>query len=223
MATDSTIDDSQRQAAKVVGLAYLLAIPLALFGEAAAVAGNVAAHERLFRLGTASNLAVFALDIVLITALYVVLKPVNRHLALLAAFCGVIETAVLMVATVSDLEALRVLSGAEYLRAFDADRLQALAKMAIGAHGAAYHVGLALAGLRSSVFCYLWLKSRYIPKPLAALGVVASLLLGACAYAFIIFPELRQVVSIGVYGGPIFLFELSMGFWLLLKGLRPQR
>src|SRR5258707_1008208 len=80
----------------------------------------------------ASNLAAFALDIVLITALYVVLKPVNRNLALLAAFWGLIETAILVVALLSDLEALRLLSGAEYLRAFEADRLQALARLAIG-------------------------------------------------------------------------------------------
>jgi hypothetical protein len=39
----------------------------------------------LFRLGTASNLAVFTVDVALITALYVVLKPVNSRLALLAA------------------------------------------------------------------------------------------------------------------------------------------
>src|SRR5713101_1992389 len=109
----SIIDESQRRAARVVGLAYLLAIPPALFAEAVAAAPNLTAHERLFRLGTASNLAAFALDVVLITALYVVLKPVNRNLALLATFWGLIETAILVVATLSDLEALRVLSGAD--------------------------------------------------------------------------------------------------------------
>jgi hypothetical protein len=220
--TLSTIDGSQRKAAKVVGLAYLLAIPPALFAEAAATAGNLVTHERLFRLGTASNLGAFALDVVLITALYVVLKPVDRNLALLATFWGLIETAILIVATVSDLETLRVLSGADYLRAFEADRLQALARLSLGAHGAAYHVGLVLAGLRSTVFCYLWFRSNFIPKTLAAWGVFSSLLLATCTYAFIIFPELAKVVTIGYYGGPIFVFELTMGFWLLFKELRPS-
>jgi hypothetical protein len=201
--TISTIDGSQRKAARVVGLAYLLALPPAVFAETAATAGNIVAHERLFRLGTASNLGAFALDVILITALYVVLKPVNRNLALLAAFWGLIETAILVVATVSDLEALRVLSGADYLRAFEADRLQALARLSIGAHGAAYHVGLVFAGLRSTVFCYLWLRSSFIPKPLAAWGVFSSLLLAACTYAFIIFPELAKIVTVGYYGGPL--------------------
>ena len=105
--TIGTIDESQRKAARVVGFAYLFALPPAIFAEfyvlgrlivnnnAVDTARNIMTHERLFRLGTASNLTVFAIDIVLITALYVVLKPVNRHLALLAAFWGLIETAIL--------------------------------------------------------------------------------------------------------------------------------
>lgn len=220
--TINAIDESQRKAAKVVGWAYLLAIPLAVFAEAVASPQNILVHERLFRLGTASNLAVFALDVVLITALYAVLKPVNRHLALLAAFWGLVETAILMVTTISDLEALRILSGADYLRVFEAERLQALARLSLSAHGAAYNVGLVLAGLRSTMFGYLWLRSNLIPKALAVLGLFSSLLLAACAYGFIIFPELRDTVTIAYYGGPIFVFELTMGFWLLLKGLRPS-
>jgi Domain of unknown function (DUF4386) len=233
--TTNSIDGAQRKAARVVGLVYLLALAPALFAEfyvldklivsdsAAQTALNIMAHERLFRLGIASNLTVFALDIILITALYVVLKQVNRHLALLAAFWGIVETAVLVVATLSDFEVLRLLSGADYLRVFEADRLQALARLSISAHGAAYNVGLVFAGLRSIVFCYLWLKSNYIPKALAALGVFASFLMATCAFAFIIFPEARNVITIVYYGGPIFIFELTMGFWLLLKGLRPYR
>src|SRR5207249_7348443 len=91
--TIGTIDESQRKAAKVVGFAYLLALPPAIFAEfyvrtrliafdnAAQTAQNILTHERLFRLGTASNLTVFAVDVALIIALYVVLKPVNRTLA----------------------------------------------------------------------------------------------------------------------------------------------
>ena len=73
--TIGTIDESQRKAARVVGVAYLLALPPAIFAEfyvrtqliafhdAAQTARNIMAHERLFRLGTASNLTVFAIDV----------------------------------------------------------------------------------------------------------------------------------------------------------------
>lgn len=232
--TISSIDETQRKAARVVGLAYLFALIPAIFAEfyvrgqlivfnnAAETARNIMAHERLFRLGIASNLICFGIDVVLLTALYLVLKPVNRSLALLAAFFRLIETTVLVVAALSDFQVLRVLSGADYLRVFEADRLQALARLSIGAHGDVYNVGLLFFGFGSPVFCYLWFKSGYIPRALAAWGVLSSLLVGASAFAFIIFPELAKVVTIGYYGGPIFLFELTMGFWLLLKGLRPS-
>ncbi len=232
--TIAAIDESQRKAATVVGCSYLLALPPAIFAEfyvrthliafdnAAQTARNIMAHERLFRLGTASNLTVFAIDVVLIIALYVVLMPVNRSLALVAAGWGLIETATLVVVTLSDFDVLRILSGADYLHAFDADQLRALARLSVGAHGAAYNVGLVLAGLRSTAFCYLWFKSRFIPRTLATWGMCASCLMGACAFAFIILPDLAKVVGVEIYGAPIFFFELTMGVWLLLRGLPPS-
>lgn len=231
--TISTIDESQRKAARVVGFTYLFALIPAIFAEfyvrgqlivynnAAETARIIMAHERLFRLGIASNLIVFATDVVLITALYVVLERVNRNLALLAAFFRLIETTILVVVTLHDFDVLRILSGADYLRVFEANRLEALARLSIGAHGAVYNVGLLFFGFGSPVFCYLWFKSSYIPRVLAAWGVFASLWVGACAFAFIIFPDFAKIVTIGYYGGPIFIFELTMGFWLLFKGLRP--
>ena len=115
-----TIDESQRKAATLVGFSYLFALPPAIFAEfyvriqliafdnAAQTARNIMVHERLFRLGIASNLTVFAVDVVLIIALYVVLMPVNRRLALLATGWGLIETASLVVVTLSDFDVLRI-------------------------------------------------------------------------------------------------------------------
>ena len=232
--TIGTLDESQRKAATVVGFAYLFALPPAIFaeffvraqliafGNAGQTARNIMGHERLFRLGTASNLTVFAIDVVLIMALYTVLMPVGRKLALLATGWGLIETATLVVVTLNDFDVLRILSGANYLHAFEANQLQALARLSLSAHTDAYNVGLVLAGLRSTAFCYLWFKSRFIPRALAAWGMFASVLMGATAFSFIIFPELPKVIPVEIYGAPIFFFELTMGFWLLLKGLPPS-
>jgi hypothetical protein len=228
--TITIIDDSQRKAARVVGLSYLLALPPALlagfyvFGQLvvrnnpAETVQNVMAHESLFRLGIASNLISFVVDVALITALYVALAPINRNLARFAAFVRLIETALFVVVTVN-FDALRALATADNLRVFGADRLQALARLSIGAYSTGYNVGLILAGLGSTVFCYLWLRSRYIPKALAILGIAASGILACCTFAFLVAPDLAHVITISYYGGPIFLFELTMGFWLVFKGL----
>jgi hypothetical protein len=62
----------------------------------------------------------------------------------------------------------------------------------------------------------------YIPKLLSGLGLFASVMLAGCTFAFIVFPDFSQIATIGVYGGPIFVFEVAIGLWLLLKGLRPS-
>src|SRR5438876_12312040 len=99
-----TVDESQRKAATVVGFTYLFALPPAIFAEfyvrtqliafdnSAQTARNIMAHERLFRLGAASILTVFAVDVVLIIDLYVVLMPVNPRLSLLPTGRGLILT-----------------------------------------------------------------------------------------------------------------------------------
>src|SRR5262249_12233228 len=153
------IEESQRKAARVVGVTYLVAMATAMFaelyvpstlivsGNAAETARRIMASEKLFRLGIASDLITFAIDVGLIAALYIVLRPVHRGLALAAAFWRLIETAVMVVAIVNNFGVLRLLSGAPYLQTFEAERLQALATLSIGMHGSTYQVGMLFFGL----------------------------------------------------------------------------
>ena len=225
------IDEHQRNAARVVGAVYLFGF-VAIFnqfyvrgrliveGNAAETARNIIAHERLFRLGTAVDLVEIASIVVLAAATYAVLKPVNQNLALLGAFWRVMEAAICVVMTLSSFDVLRVLSGADYLRAFEADRLQALA-IYLGAHGDGYNVAEMFLGLGSTILACLWLKSRYIPRTLAGWRVFASLLVATCTVAFIIFPRFDDLADPACYV-PIAIFELTMGSWLLIKGLSPS-
>jgi hypothetical protein len=110
------------------------------------------------------------------------------------------------------------LSGPGYLQAFSADQLQALARVSIGAYGAGLNVAFVFLGLGSTVFGYLWFKSNYVPRALGALGVFASFLLATGSLAFIVFPGLTKIL-LPAYFAPIFVFEVTMGFLLLFKGL----
>ncbi len=91
--TISPIDNSQRIAAKVAACAYLITFATVVYvhygilwrlttGNAAETARNILAHEQLFRICIAGNLFFCVGIFVLLTALYVVLRPVNRALAL---------------------------------------------------------------------------------------------------------------------------------------------
>src|SRR5712691_12142440 len=120
--TLGSIEPAQRTAAKIAGFLYVFQMALALFGEtyvrgrlivrgdATKTAQNIIGAERLFRLSIAGDLVVYTTVIVLIWALYVVVRPVNKNLALLAVFFRLVENAVLCVATVNSLVVLRLLS-----------------------------------------------------------------------------------------------------------------
>src|SRR5207247_9587787 len=90
--------------------------------------------------------------------------------------------------SLDDFVALRLLSGADYLRAFDTQQLQALAYTFVGVHAAGYLIGLVFFGLGSSVFGYLWFKSRYIPRALAAWGIFSSLVVAIVTLGIMVFP-----------------------------------
>jgi len=86
-------------------------------------------HERLFRISIACDLIYCVAVVVQLTALYVILKPINRGLALLAAFGRLLYALMWVLMTLNLFSALRLLSGADYLRVFEAERQQTLTRL----------------------------------------------------------------------------------------------
>src|SRR5271165_2189707 len=229
--TIGTIDESQRKAARVAGFAYLITFATVVsvnFGihdrliveSNAETARNILAHERLFRIGIVGDLVYCAGVVVLLTALYVILRPVNRGLALLAAFWRLVWVLMWLVMTLNLFDALRLLNGADYLRAFEAERLQALARFDLGTRFEYYYVGLLFGALASTVCGYLWFKSRYIPRALAAFGVISSAWCVACTIVFYIFPSFDKIINLWWFDTPMTIFDITTSFWLLFKGIR---
>ena len=224
---------SQRTAAKVAGVAGLLAFALVVFGNyvllgplviprnAADTARNILAHQTQFRAALTCFITYDIGAIVLATALYVILAPVNRGLALTGAFFRVVFAILWLIAPLNSLAALRLLGDAPYLKIFEPERLQALARVQIAASFDDYYVGLPFFGLAATVCAWLWLKSKYIPRGLAIFGVIGSAWCVFCAFAYLIFPNFNKIVNDYIFDTPMALFELIVSFWLLFKGLRP--
>jgi hypothetical protein len=229
--TQSEIEPAQHTAAKVAGVLYLVQMAVAIFGEsfvrgrlivagdATQTAQNIVAHERLFRLSIAGDLFVYISVIVLIWALYVVLRPVNRNLAVLAVILRLAENAVLCVGTVNAAVALRLLNRPDYLKTFEVGQLHSLARLALSTQGLTMNVGFILLGLGSTVFAYLFLKSGYIPRALAAWGIFASLILAILTWIIIVLPGLGTTLGL-TYMVPMFIYEVGLGLWLVAKGIR---
>jgi len=219
---------SQAKAARIAGALYLVQMATAIFGEsfvrgslivpgdATRRAENIIESERLFRVGIATDILTYVAVLSLVWALYVLLRPVNRNLALLAAMLRLLELATHFAATLFSLVAVNYLGGADHLKSFEPAQLHSLARVAITAQATGLNVGFVLVGLGSSVFAYLLLKSRYVPRVLAAWGIFSSLLLAAYAITFIVNPPL---VSIWIpWMIPMGIYEVGLGFWLLIKG-----
>ncbi len=233
--TRDTVDESQLKAARVAGFAFLFAMAIVVIanyginfrlsvpGNAAETARNILAHETLFRLNIACNLIYAATIVVLLAALYVILKPVNPGLALIAGFCRLVVVLMWAVGALNSLGALRLLGDAAYLPVFGADQLQTLARLQLTAGYDAYYVGLPFWGLASTVCGFLWFKSRYIPRALAACGAISSAWCVICVFAFIVFPYFDETVNAYWFDSPMVIFEMVLGLWLLFKGLRPPR
>ena len=233
--TISTIDNSQRTAAKVAGWSglltfaivvfgnYVLLNPLIVSGNAAATAQNMVAHQTQLRITVVCFLTYTLGVVVLLTALYVILKPINPGLALAGALFRFVFALLWLLAPLNLLGALRLLSNANYLQVFEQDRLQALARLHLGANFDAYYVGLPFFGLAATVCAWLWLKSNYIPKGLAIFGVISSAWCVLCAFVFLIFPNFNKIVNDYIFDTPMALFELVVSLWLLFKGLQPSR
>lgn len=229
--TIRTIEPEQQRAAKVVGFLYLVTMATGIFGtlyargqlvvrdDAVQTAQNIAASERLFRLGIVSDLMTLAGVAVLVWALYVVLKPIDRNLAQLAALLRLVGISIGAASVVNAFVALRLLTGPAYFQAFDTQQLQVLARLFISGQGFGTQIDFVFLGLGSTVFGYLWFKSRYIPRVLSALGILGSLMMAIGGFAIMVFPSLADVLTLA-YMMPLGVFEVTLGLWLLFKGVR---
>lgn len=231
--TITTIDNSQRTAAKVAGFSGLFAMAIVVFanyallnplivpGNPAETARNIMAHETQFRVVITCFLLYSATVVVLLAAFYVTLKPVNQGLALVGALFRLVFALLWLLTTLNLLGTLRLLGSASYLHVFQPDQLHSLARLNLGANFDDYYVGLPFFGLAATVCAYLWLKSRYISRPLAIFGVISSAWCVICAFIFLIFPNFNKIVNDYRFDSPMALFELVVSFSSLFRGLTP--
>ena len=225
-------NNSQHTAAKVAGVAGLLTFAIVVFGNyvllnplivprnAAETARNILAHQTQFRVALTCFITYGIGVIVYLTALYVVLAPVNRGLALAGALFRLVFAMLWLIAPLNSLAALRLLGDIPYLKVFEPDRLQTLARVQLAGSFDDYYVGLPFFGLAATFCAWLWLKSKYIPRGLSIFGVISSAWCVFCAFAFLIFPQFNKIVNDYIFDSPMALFELAVSIWLLIKGLK---
>jgi len=206
----------------VIGPLRLIYIPRKLFveGNATATVNNIAAHEWLFRYGIVSELAGAVVLVLLGLAFYRLFKGVDQHLAVLVViFGGVMPALLFLVDVVSDAAALMVVRGGDFLSAFDKPQRDALAMLFLNLRDQQDTAAEILWGVWLFPLALLVYRSRFLPRFLGvwlALGGIAYVLLSVTGE---LVPQYQGKVF--AYAQPVFLGELALMLWLVIKGARP--
>jgi hypothetical protein len=195
-------DLAPSKAAMLVGIAFITSLLfvtlvddflLANFvvpGDTEALAKDIEANERLFGFAVIGYLIVLSLDAIIGLALYVVLKPAHKNLALLTAVfrlfyvCTLVIGLLCLVVEIIDVYGYASIKGVGYI-----------------------FFALHLLVLGYSVF-----KSGYIPKSLGVLLIIA-------AFTYITFfvdlnlPKVLMVIIMLTMA----IAELSLSIWLMVR------
>ncbi len=223
---------SMRSLARTTGLLYLVIIVCAGFsegyvrssvlvpGDAAATADNILAAEGLFRLGFVTDLIAFLADAAVAVLFYVLLRPVSETVSLLAAaFRLVAHPAIASVNLLNHFGVLLLLGGAPYLDAFSTHQLQALALLSLQTHRYGYLIGGAFFGVHCALLGYLVVRSVAFPRLLGLLLFAAAAGYLFESFSFFLAPSLESLAS-GLVVATAGIAEVSLCFWLLIKGVR---
>ena len=201
-----------------VGAIYFVFPKLIVHSNATITANNIIADEMLFRIGIGSLVIVAVLDVVVAWALFVFLGPVNRNISCLSAWFRLVYATILGVALFNYANILQLLSGADYLRAFEADQLHADVMLSLNAFDDGWAIGLVFFGLHLALLGYLVIKSDYMPKILGIVLIVAGFAYLIDNFGNLFLSNYNLGIATFVGWG-----ELLLMFWLLLKGRKVQR
>jgi Domain of unknown function (DUF4386) len=213
--------------ARIAGVLFLLSLVAGGFGEAyvpsklivsadaTATSENVKAFDLLFRMGFAAYLVEAVCDISLTLILYELLRPIRRDVALLAAFFGLVGTAVFGVAELSYFAASHILGGASYLKTFSPDQLNTLALLSLRLFGYGSGLFVVFYGVAWVLRGYLIFQSGYLPKFLGVLMTLGGLAFILRNFALVLAPTYSSsgLLLMMLPGG------LSLTLWLLVKGV----
>ena len=183
-------------------------------GDAAATVANINNAEFIYRLGFAAFLIESFADITLALIFYVLLKPVSRELSLLAAFFGLVGTALFAFAEVFYLAPTLFMTIGP-LKGFSTEQMDALILLSLRFYQFAAMIFSGYYGIAWIVRAYLMFRSGYLPK---FLGV----LMGIGGIGFLVRNFL--LILAPAYASPVLLMLLFPGalmlmIWLLLKGV----
>ena len=224
--------NSLNKASKLTGMLYLIITFIAPFsmiyvpsklivaGDALATAGNIQTSQGLFRAAIASDAVVFLLEIALTVLVYQLVKPVDKTLALIAAYARLGMTVVQGINVLNYIFVLLLVSGAGYLSAFANGQPEALATLFLNAHDSVALIWGLFFGFHLLMLGYLVYQSGYMPKWLGAVLLVTSLLYLVQGFGTFLLPQAEKTLDTII---SLAFIEIAFPLWLLIKGVNVEQ
>jgi len=223
--------NTTKKQARVAGRLYLLASIIGIFGliyvpklivpgDATATADHVRTSETIFRLGIASELTGFILFIFVVLALYRLFKGVNEKHALAMAILLLVSIPISLLNVLNEIAALILVSGADFLSAFEKGQLDALAYLFLRLHGQSFVVAQIFWGLWLFPFGILIIRSGFIPRFLGYLLFIAGFGNVTSSFIWLLLPSYAPIID--RFTGVLTAAELPIIFWLLIWGAKEQ-
>ncbi len=222
--------NSLKTTARIAGFLYLMyfisSIIATMFGhfafeDIAATVNNIIAHEWLASIGFVIGLFSALLFLLTAWALYVLLKPVDKNLALLFLLLNLGGVAVQCSSMLNLFAGLLLVGGADYLKVFQADQLKAQAMLFINLYKNGFIIAQIFFGVWLFPLGYLVFKSGFLPKILGIVLIIDGFAVLIWFFQFFLFPDFKiilypcWVVS--------FIAEFSLTLWLLIMGVKDQK
>jgi len=219
--------------ARIAGVLYLVIIAgglfaevyvrgqLIVYGDAAASAANILAHELLFRLGFAVHLFYLLCAVPIAVIFYGLFKRVSAGLALLMFSFNIVAIAIEGTNLLNHLAAVRLL-GAEGFGAFNPGQLQALAYAFLRLFASGFGISLTFFGCFCLVIGYLIFRSGFLPRILGVLMAVAGASYLVNSFTVFVVPSFGSLLFPWILL-PALVAELSLALWLTIKGVDERK
>lgn len=224
--------NTNKKIAKRAGFLYLIyivatifanatRIKLIVFGDAITTANNILSFEWLFRIGFMCDIIAGILFLLAVWALYVLLKPVGQNIALLFLLLNLGGVAVQCINMLNLFAAGLLLNGADFLKVFQPEQLNALAMFFLNLHKNGFMIAQVFFGAWLFPLGFLVFKSGYLPKILGIILMVECFAWLMYPIQFFLFPSWTVVTYISSAVG--FVGEFSLALWLMIMGAKDQR
>ncbi len=199
-------------------------VPSRLFvtGDATATANNIITFKSLFNLSIIGHLIILFTDIAVAILLFVILKPVSKTLALIAAVFRLIMVSMRGINLVNFFIALTLLNGVKHVTVFETDQLHGLVILFLNAFNNGVLIDMIFFSVHIFIIGYLVFKSGYIPGIFGVLLILGSFGYLINSITSLFFPEYQEIISRIVFV-PELVSELALVVWFLIKGVNVEK